>query len=218
MSAVREKNMAQTDQSEVPVPADRREVADGGVLLYFPQFLTREETDALFTSLQTTIAWKQEKGRFGHAFPRLTALYADEGVVYTYSGVTYPSLVWTEELDAVRRRVERAAGAPFNSVLLNRYRDAGDSIGWHADDEPELGVNPVVPSVSLGAERRFLLRHNKSREKIELVLKHGSLLVMAGTLQHHWRHSLPKLSRPVGERINLTFRNILQPGGKGPAR
>jgi alkylated DNA repair dioxygenase AlkB len=197
----------------VPVPAEKREVEDGGVLLYFPDFLTEKEANGLFASLQTTIAWKQEKGRFGHAFPRLTALYADAGVVYTYSGTTYPSLVWTDELDAVRRRVERAAGAPFNSVLLNRYRGGGDSIGWHADDEPELGVNPVVPSISLGAERRFLLRHKPSGKKVEYLLRHGSLLVMAGTLQHHWMHSIPKSAQPVGERINLTFRNILQEEG-----
>ena len=139
----------------------------------------------------------------------LTALYADAGVTYTYSGVTYPSLVWTAELSGIRRRVEEAAGAPFNSVLLNRYRDGGDSMGFHADDEPELGTNPVVPSISLGAERRFVLRHNWTRERIEYDLKHGSLLVMAGTLQHFWQHALPKLTRPAGERINLTFRNLL---------
>ena len=190
--------------------AGRREVADGGVLLYFPHFFAQDEADALFASLQTDIAWKQEQGRFGRLFPRLTALYADEGIVYKYSGVTYASLVWTAELAAVRRRVEEAAGAAFNSVLLNRYRGGQDSIGWHADDEPELGVSPVVPSISLGAERRFLLRHKKSGQKIEYALRHGSLLVMAGTLQHHWHHSIPKSAAPVGERINLTFRNILQ--------
>jgi alkylated DNA repair dioxygenase AlkB len=201
--------MAQTDEPQVPDGAERREVEDGGILIYFPHFFPPDEADALFAALQKDIAWKQEQGRFGHSFPRLTALYADEGVVYTYSGVTYPSLVWTTELDAVRRRVEQAAGAPFNSVLLNRYRGGSDSIGWHADDEPELGVNPVVPSISLGAERRFLLRHKKSGRKIEHALKHGSLLVMAGTLQHHWMHSIPKSTAPVGERINLTFRNII---------
>jgi alkylated DNA repair dioxygenase AlkB len=194
--------------AEEPQP-QRSEVEDGGVLIYYPHFLPKVEAETLFTALRQGIDWKQEQGRFGRPFPRLTALYADVGVTYTYSGVTYPSLPWTAELDAVRCRVEAAAGAPFNSVLLNRYRDGSDSIGWHADDEPELGVNPVVPSISLGAERRFLLRHNESRRKLEYVLKHGSLLVMAGTLQHHWQHSLPKLTVPVGERINLTFRNLL---------
>src|SRR5262249_32832460 len=144
-------------------------------------------------------------GRFGRPFPRLTALYADRGLTYTYSGVTYPALPWTPELAAVRRRVEAAAGAPLNSVLLNRYRGGGDSIGFHAEAAPALGRKPVVPSLSLGAQRRFVLRHKKSRKRIEYELGHGSLLVMAGTLQHFWEHCLPKMAAPVGERINLTF-------------
>jgi alkylated DNA repair dioxygenase AlkB len=183
-------------------------IEDGGLLLYLPDFYTRAEADALFASFQQAISWKQEHGRFGRPFPRLTALYADPGLTYTYSGVTYPALPGTPELTAVRRRVEAAAGAPLNSVLLNRYRGGGDSIGFHADDEPELGTNPVVPSLSLGAPRRFVLRHKKSRKRIEFELGHGSLLVMAGTLQHFWEHCLPKTAQPVGERINLTFRYI----------
>jgi alkylated DNA repair dioxygenase AlkB len=185
-----------------------QEVEDGGLLLYLPDFYNRAEADALFTLLQQTISWKQEHGRFGRPFPRLTALYADPGLTYTYSGVTYPALSWMPELAAVRRRVEAAARAPLNSVLLNRYRGGGDSIGFHADDEPELGTNPVVPSLSLGAPRRFVLRHKKSKKRIEYELAHGSLLVMAGTLQHFWEHCLPKSAQPVGERINLTFRYI----------
>jgi alkylated DNA repair dioxygenase AlkB len=196
--------------SETTNPAGTpREVEDGGILIYLPEFLARAEADALFAALQQTIAWKQERGPFGHAFPRLTALYADDGLTYTYSGVTYPSLVWTPELDLVRRRVEQAAGAPFNSVLLNRYRDGSDSIGYHADDEPELGTNPIVPSISLGSRRLFVLRHKKSKKKIEYDLTHGSLLIMGGTVQHFWLHSLPKTAEAVGERINLTFRNIV---------
>jgi alkylated DNA repair dioxygenase AlkB len=199
--------------SDTTDPAVTRcEVADGGLLIYIPEFFSREEADSLFAALRQNVAWKQEQGRFGRPFPRLTALYADAGLTYTYSGVTYPSLVWTPELDAVRRRVERAAAAPLNSVLLNYYRGGSDSIGYHADDEPELGANPVVPSISLGAPRRFVLRHKKSRKKIEYDLPHGSLLVMAGTVQHFWMHALPKTAAPVGERINLTFRNILPAG------
>jgi alkylated DNA repair dioxygenase AlkB len=196
---------------------ERKAVAGGGILIYYSQFFEEAEADTLFAVLQKTITWKQERGRFNRPFPRLTALYADAGVTYTYSGVTYPSLVWTAELGAIRRRVEEAAGAPFNSVLLNRYRDGGDSMGFHADDEPELGPNPVVPSISLGAERRFVLRHNRTRERIEYDLQHGSLLIMAGTLQHFWQHALPKTPRPAGERINLTFRNLLPPGSGWPS-
>jgi alkylated DNA repair dioxygenase AlkB len=196
---------------------ERRQVEDGGVLTYFPNFFTPDEADAFLLYLQQKIAWKQEQGRFGRSFPRLTALYADAGVTYKYSGVTYPSLIWTDELNAVRRRVEQAAGAPFNSVLLNRYRHGNDSIGFHADDEPELGTNPIVPSISLGAIRRFVLRHNKTRERIEYDLGHGSLLLMGGTLQHFWKHSLPKVNTPVGERINLTFRNLFTGSEPAPA-
>jgi hypothetical protein len=184
------------------------EVEDGGILTYFPDFFARSEADSLLRILTGTIAWKQEKGAFGRVYPRLTALYADPGLVYTYSGVTYPSLPWTKELEAIRRRVEAAAVAPFNSVLLNRYRGGDDSMGYHADDEPELGTNPIVPSISLGVERRFVLRHNRSRRKIEYILAHGSLLIMGGTLQHFWQHALPKTRGTTGERLNLTFRNL----------
>jgi len=185
------------------------QVADGGLLVYFPEFYTAQEADALFVSFHTKVAWKQERGRFNRLFPRLTALYADTGLAYKYSGVIYPALEWTPELDTVRRRVEAAAGTPLNSVLLNRYRDGNDSMGYHADAEPELGINPVVPSLSFGAVRRFVLRHKKSKERMEFDLRHGSLLIMAGTLQHFWVHALPKTTRPVGERINLTFRNLI---------
>jgi alkylated DNA repair dioxygenase AlkB len=185
------------------------EVEDGGVLTYLPEFFPQPEADELFASLLHNIAWKQERGRFNRLFPRLTALYADPGLVYKYSGVIYPALPWTPELESIHRRVEAAAGAPFNSLLLNRYRDGNDSMGYHADAEPELGVNPIVPSISLGAVRRFLLRHKKKKFKKEFELGHGSLLIMAGTLQHFWVHALPKTARPVGERINLTFRKFI---------
>jgi alkylated DNA repair dioxygenase AlkB len=191
--------------------AELRHIADGGTLSYHPHFLPRGEADGLFEVLKAHTPWKQEKGAFGHPFPRLTAYYADPGVVYRYSGVTHPAFDWPEHLVPLRRHVEGAAGAPFNSLLLNYYRGGKDSIGFHADDEAELGVNPVVPSVSLGATRTFVLRHNRSGERITYDLTHGSLLVMGGSTQHHWRHSLPRTARPVGERINLTFRNISTP-------
>ena len=201
--------MASTSDPRASRNAVTQRVEDGGLITYLTEFYSRQEADALFASLQANVAWKQEHGRFNRLFPRLTALYADAGLVYTYSGVTYPALTWTPELDALRRRVEAAAGAPLNSVLLNRYRDGQDSIGFHADDEPELGTNPVVPSLSLGAVRRFVLRHRMSKRRIEYDLAHGSLLIMAGTLQHFWDHGLPKTALAVGERINLTFRNLV---------
>jgi alkylated DNA repair dioxygenase AlkB len=201
--------MSSMSDPDISRNAVTQRVEDGGLVTYIPDFYTPREADALFASLQANVAWQQEHGRFNRPFPRLTALYADAGLVYTYSGVTYPALAWTPELDAIRRRVEATAGALLNSVLLNRYRDGQDSIGFHADDEPELGTNPVVPSLSLGAVRHFVLRHRKSKRRIEYDLAHGSLLVMAGTLQHFWDHGLPKTALPVGERINLTFRSLL---------
>jgi alkylated DNA repair dioxygenase AlkB len=122
--------------------------------------------------------------------------------------VTHHAAHWTPELIAVKERAEAAAGTIWNSLLLNLYRDGRDSIGFHADDEPELGTNPMIGSISLGAERRFVLKHPASGETLEFNLPHGSLLVMGGTSQHHWRHGVPKTARPVGPRINLTFRQI----------
>jgi alkylated DNA repair dioxygenase AlkB len=184
-------------------------LADGGTLLYDPHFLSPEEADELFATLKARTAWRQERSAFGHPFPRLTAYHADPGVTYAYSGVEHESVPWPDYLAEVRRRIEEVAGAAFNSLLLNYYRGGQDSVGWHADDEPELGPDPVVPSVSLGGVRRFVLRHNRTREKREFDLGHGSLLLMGGTCQRFWKHAVPKTSAPVAERINLTFRNIL---------
>jgi alkylated DNA repair dioxygenase AlkB len=181
---------------------------DGGTLLFAPAFFTPAEADALFAELRAATPWKQECSP-GRKFPRLTAWYADPGMSYTYSGVTHQAVPWTLELLAVKQRVEATSETTFNSLLLNLYRNGRDSIGFHADDEPELGVNPVIASVSLGAERKFVLKHVESGEKLEFWLPHGSLLVMGGTSQHHWRHGVPKTKKPVGERINLTFRRLL---------
>jgi alkylated DNA repair dioxygenase AlkB len=189
--------------------ADTLTLRDGGTLAYDPSFFNPEDADALFAVLRTSTPWKQEAGR-GRPFPRLTAWYADPGLTYRYSGVTHRALEWTPALRDVKRRVEQTSGADFNSLLLNLYRDGRDSIGMHSDDEPELDINPVIASVSLGAVRDFILKHNKGKEKHVFHLAHGSLLVMGGTCQHHWLHGVPKTAAPVGERINLTFRRILR--------
>jgi alkylated DNA repair dioxygenase AlkB len=193
--------------------AERIEMAEGGVILFDPHFLSPAEADRLFEALKTDVPWQQENSRWGNAFPRLTAWYADPGLTYSYSGVTHHALAWTEPLVEVRRRVEATAGASLNSLLLNYYRSGQDSIGFHADDEAELGRNPVVPSVSLGATRTFVLRHNATGERRTFKLTHGSLLLMAGTLQHHYKHAVPRARGEVGPRINLTFRRILPHGG-----
>jgi alkylated DNA repair dioxygenase AlkB len=190
---------------------DTTNIRDGGRLHHDPAFLSPAEADSLFRILRDTVLWTQE-GRPPRMFPRLTAWYANPGVTYSYSGVTHQAFPWTSELLDIKQRAETAAGTTWNSLLLNFYRDGQDSIGFHADDEPELGTNPVIGSISLGAVRRFVLKHPASGEKLEFELPHGSLLVMGGTSQHHWRHGVPKTRKPVGPRINLTFRRIIGPG------
>jgi alkylated DNA repair dioxygenase AlkB len=185
-------------------------IRDGGTIYYDAAFFD-EQAEALFDRLRWDTPWKQEVGR-GRPFPRLTAWYADPGLSYSYSGVTHHGMAWTPTLLEVRRRVEEASGAAFNSLLLNMYRGGKDSIGFHSDAEPELGPNPVVASVSFGAVRDFVLKHKSAREKLTFRLAHGSLLVMGGTCQHYWIHGVPKTEREVGERINLTFRRIIPAG------
>ncbi len=189
-----------------------------GTLDYDPSFWGREEADRMMRLLRSEIPWGLHQIRiFGRWVnePRQTAWFGDPEAIYTYSGVTMKPSPWTPALQAIRQKVERACGAAFNSVLLNLYRDGKDSMGWYADDEPELGANPVIASVSLGAERRFCLKHRtRPEERRSLVLEHGSLLVMRGALQHHWLHSVPKSARIADPRINLTFRQILRTNGR----
>ncbi len=186
-------------------------LADGDVR-YWPQAFTAAEARALFDALSGSIAWSQEEVViFGQPrrVPRLVAWHGDPGTSYTYSGTAHEPQPWTPELSAIRERVEQLCGHGFNSVLLNRYRDGRDGMGWHADDEPELGRNPIIASVSFGATRRFRLRHRRNRvEPITLPLTDGSLLLMAGETQHCWVHAVPKTATPVGERVNLTFRTV----------
>ena len=178
---------------------------------YRPALLTPDEAGARFALLRDGVAWEQHCVRIAGRrvpCPRLSAWQGDPGVRYAYSGIALESRGWQPPVAELRERVERAAGARFNSVLLQLYRDGADGMGWHADDEPELGPEPCIASLSLGAPRRFVLRHRRRPElpRHEIVLGHGSLLVMHGRTQHAWKHALPKTRRPVGPRINLTFR------------
>ena len=180
---------------------------------YYPDFLNTAERDRLFVFFRETIAWRQDPIRiFGKTYPqpRLTALYGNNGKPYTYSGLTMHPIPFGPELAALKTRVETFCGAEFTSCLFNLYRDGADSNGWHADNEKELGANPVIASVSLGAIRRFKLKHRKYNDRrTSLDLEPGSLLLMQGTTQHHWLHEIPKTRKSVGPRINLTFRKIL---------
>lgn len=183
-------------------------------LRLFTGVFSETESERLFAELREAIAWRQDSITIGGRpvlTPRLTAWYGDPGAVYRYSGVTLVPMVWIDPLSEIRKRVEAVTEAGYNSVLANLYRDGRDSVGWHSDDEPELG-GPIA-SVSFGAVRRFVLRHKKRKDapEIELWLPAGSVLLMQGPTQCYWRHRLPKTARPVGPRINLTFRTILEP-------
>jgi alkylated DNA repair dioxygenase AlkB len=184
----------------------------GGRLLFFEGWLGDATQRTLLAAL-SAMPWRQEKIRSPRGpinQPRLTAAFADPGVSYRYSGLTVGTHPWPPELLDLKRGAEREAGHAFNYALANRYRDGSDSIGFHADDESELGTNPVIASVSLGAARRFVLKHKRlPLPPVEVELSGGSLLVMAGTTQHHWRHGIPKTARPTGLRINLTFRKVV---------
>lgn len=164
-----------------------------------------------FDRLVADLEWQQHQvfvfGRWVEQ-PRLTAWYGDDGFPYRYSGIELKPHSWTAPLIEMRELCEELAGARFNSVLANLYRSGADSVAWHADDESELGVDPVIASVSLGSERRFDLRHRSTGETVRVPLPSGSVLVMAGCTQHRWVHQVPKTARPVGPRINLTFRLI----------
>lgn len=186
-------------------------LCDGEATLW-PAAIEPGEATLLFDALRTGIRWQQEQiVIFGRCrpVPRRVAWHGDPGANYRYSGTDHRPEPWTPELERIRATVRALAGAEFNAVLLNLYRDGRDGMGWHADDEPELGVNPLIASVSLGASRRFCLRHRRRTDlRLALDLPHGSLLVMGGATQHHWVHALPKTRRPAGERINLTFRRV----------
>jgi alkylated DNA repair dioxygenase AlkB len=151
------------------------------------------------------VLWNKE-----HLQPRLSAWHGDAGARYSYSGVMLEPHRWTDTLLRIKEDVEHATGQRFNSVLLNLYRNEGDSVGWHSDNETELGSRPVIASLSLGETRRFKLRHKtrKDQKTISLALTDGSLLVMSGTTQKFWRHAIDKEREPKDARINLTFRNI----------
>lgn len=179
-------------------------------LLYYPAFFDPAESDRLFEALLNTIQWKQDVIRlYGKQvpLPRLSAWYGDTDKPYTYSGITLQPHPWTDELLAIKARIEACSGAQFSSVLLNRYRSGQDYVGWHADDEKELGNNPKIGSVNFGATRRFQLRRKDDHAiKHEVELRHGTFLLMQGSTQHFWQHQVPKTATKIGERLNLTFR------------
>ncbi len=181
-------------------------------ITYFPGFFNLNESDDFFCTLKNTVEWKQDKITvFGkqYAQPRLTALYGNNGKPYSYSNITMLPKEFPPELLYIKQRIEHWVKVEFTTCLMNLYRDGKDSNGWHADNEKELGINPIIASVTFGQERFFYLKYKTNKVlKHKILLGHGSLLLMKGSTQYYWLHQLPKTARPIGERINLTFRII----------
>lgn len=187
-------------------------VLEGGDILYYPTFMPRLEAQGCFDTLAAATPWQQDTINFGGKavlIPRLQAWYGEKNSRYGYSGLALHPLPWTPLLTDLKARVETAAGAVFNSVLVNFYRDGRDSVSWHSDDEKELGGDPVIASLSFGATRRFDLKHRRNKgQKFSCELTTGSLLVMGKGIQQHWQHQVPKQPAITEGRINLTFRYV----------
>lgn len=184
-----------------------------GEVTYYPEFFNPSLSDIFLQRLKQEIDWKQEPiWMFGRQVmqPRLTALYGNPEVTYGYSGIQMQALPWNEVLLEIKNEIEKVSQAQFTHVLMNYYRNGQDSMGWHRDNEPELGLNPIIGSVSFGTPRNFQFRlyHDKTVKR-EIHLGHGSFLLMAGETQHYWEHQIPKSKKVHGPRINLTFRRIL---------
>lgn len=204
------ENSDPTGEQSQPI-AESLSMPDGDVLLYRTLF-DEKESNQLFSELYNNTNWKQESIKlYGKLvpIPRQTAWYGDSGKSYTYSKIAMTPEPWTPTLLVIKSKIEVLSGVQFNSVLLNLYRNGSDSVAWHSDDESELGENPVVGSVSFGGTRRFMFRHKSKKElKKEVDLTHGSCLIMKGETQHFWQHQIPKTTKKIEPRINLTFRII----------
>lgn len=194
-------------------PTDFPDIPDAQVQ-YDGVYYAIAKANQLQSTLIKETPWRQNKITvYGkeHLEPRLTQLYGDTGISYGYSNIRYNALPWTATLQSIKDDVEKAAGTIFNVCLVNRYRHGQDSNGWHADNEKELGNNPIIASVSLGQERFFHLKHNTNKDwRFKFLLAHGSLLIMAGKTQHTYKHQIAKTKKDIHERINLTFRRIIK--------
>jgi alkylated DNA repair dioxygenase AlkB len=184
-----------------------------GTVYYYGKVLSSSEANQYFDLLMKNILWKNDEVIiFDKHFvtKRKAAWYGDSNYLYTYSNITKQALPWTKELSGLKQMVEEFAGVKFNSCLLNLYHNGDEGMGWHSDDEESLGKNNTIASMSLGAERKFLIKHKQSKQTVSLVLEHGSLLIMKDATQRNWLHSLPKSKNIVRPRINLTFRTIVR--------
>ncbi|MDC7998794.1 alpha-ketoglutarate-dependent dioxygenase AlkB family protein [Gilvibacter sediminis] len=185
----------------------------GAEAIYYPNFIAADEAESIFKELLEQTPWQQDDIKvFGKVYqqPRLTALYAENDQPYSYSNITMHPKPFTPLLLKLKDRLKTVSSVDFTTVLLNLYRDGNDSNGWHADDEKELGENPVIASLSFGASRNFRFREKANKKNTySLTLDSGSLLLMQGATQHLWQHQIPKTKKEVGPRINLTFRVLI---------
>jgi alkylated DNA repair dioxygenase AlkB len=180
-------------------------------LKYYPNFIAASEAAILMQALHQSLDWRQEQiTLYGKTFdvPRLQAWYGDDDARYQYSNLSLRPLPWNSVLLALKHKCENASNSHFNSVLANLYRHGQDGMGRHADNEPELGQQPVIASLSFGEERNLDFYHNATKNKVRLPLHNGSLLVMSGDTQKYWQHSVAKTKKTLAQRINLTFRYI----------
>jgi alkylated DNA repair dioxygenase AlkB len=194
-----------------PHSITKLQLPDSDITLY-NGFFNKQESDSSFIKLLSTIEWQHDKIKYYgklHDLPRLTGWYGETDKVYKYSNIPMKPKPWTLELLKIKERIEQITDCSFSSVLLNLYRNGSDSVSWHSDDEKELGLNPIIGSVSFGESRTFQLKHKYMLdEKVNILLTHGSFLLMKGNTQHYWKHQIPKSSKPLRPRINLTFRVI----------
>jgi alkylated DNA repair dioxygenase AlkB len=181
---------------------------------YYPNFLNTKEADLYLEQLTKETPWRNDPITvFGKTYPqpRMTSLHGHTTESYSYSGIVMQPNPMRKPLLNIEQKLQAFTKETFTTVLLNLYRDGQDSNGWHADNEKELGVNPVIASISLGASRYFHLKHNSDKsQRLKLELTHGSLLLMEGATQHFWKHQIAKTAKKVGPRINLTFRKVLK--------
>ncbi|WP_136480531.1 alpha-ketoglutarate-dependent dioxygenase AlkB family protein [Cognatitamlana onchidii] len=193
---------------ETPLNLDLKDAT----LVYYSNFFSKKKSDFYFSDLIKTIKWQHDSITvFGKSYlqPRLTAFFASNNKPYKYSNITMTPSPFKNSLLEIKKTVEKKQRTEFTSCLANLYRDGQDSNGWHADNEKELGHTPLIASVSLGSERVFKLKHRYDKtRKASIVLEHGSLLIMKGNTQKYWLHQIPKTKKPIGPRINLTFRII----------
>jgi len=198
--------------NEPDTPTRQTFVLGDSEIQYVANAFTAREADRLLQSLLDAIPWRTATMTIAgqkRPLPRLQCWMADQGRSYSYSGLKLSPHPWNPDVLRIKARLEQLCEHSFNSVLLNYYRDGSDSVSWHADDETELGPNPIVASVSLGAQRtlEFKPKFNLTTPKKQIVLGSGSILIMGKTIQNNWLHQLPKISGTIHPRISLTFRN-----------